>query len=141
MHGWDEYALTFSVGLDPVAALAAVELLVAVVVVDGRSGATKGGAVGAAAEPRRALLLAAPELGRRRLGGLVGATAAALAALLGQVPRQGRALRVHFPVEDLEDLQMSKINASLFQNWLIIFLNSTKWKKNPPSNQFVNSRI
>jgi len=88
-----------------VAALAAVELLVAVVVVDGRSGATKGGAVGAAAEPRRALLLAAPELGRRRLGGLVGATAAALAALLGQVPRQGRALRVHFPVEDLEDLQ------------------------------------
>ena len=105
MHGWDEYTLTFSVGLDPVAALAAVELLVAVVVVDGRSGATKGGAVGAAAEPRRTLLLAAPELGRRQLGGLVGATAAALAALLGQVPRQGRALRVHFPVEDLEDLQ------------------------------------
>jgi len=121
-----------------VAALAAVELLV--IVVDGRSGATEGGAVGAAAEPRRALLLAAPELGRRRLGGLVGA-AAASAALLGQVPDQGRALRVHFPVEDLEDLQMSKINASLFQNWLIIFLNSTKWKKKPPSNQFVNSRI
>jgi gas vesicle protein len=53
------------------------------------------------------MLLAAPELvGRQRLGGLVGAAAAALAALLGQVPRQGRALRVHFPVEDLEDLQI-----------------------------------
>ena len=58
----DQHALTFSVGPDPVAALAAVEPLV-VVVVGGRSGATKGGTVGAAAKPRRALLLAAPELG------------------------------------------------------------------------------
>ena len=56
----DQHALTFSVGPDPVASLAAVELLL---VDGGRSGATEGGAVGAAAEPRRALLLAAPELG------------------------------------------------------------------------------
>jgi hypothetical protein len=55
----DQHALTFSVGPDPVAALAAVEL----VVVNRRSSATEGSAVGAAAEPRGALLLAAPELG------------------------------------------------------------------------------
>lgn len=121
--------LTFSVGLDPVAALAAVELVL-VVVVDGRSGATEGGTVGAAAEPRRALLLAAPELGRRRLG-LAGA-AAALAALLGQVPDQGRALRVHFPVEDLEDLQIKRaaecFSISELLSGLTIFQISIKCK-------------
>lgn len=101
------------------AALAAVELVV-VVAVDGRGGAAERGPAGAAAEPRRALLLEAPEPGRRRLRLVVGA-AAALAALLGQVPRQGRALGVHFPVEDLEDLQTDRINASLFQNYLVIF--------------------
>lgn len=114
------------------AALAAVELVV-VVAVDGRGGAAEGGPAGAAAEPRRALLLEAPEPGRRRLRLVVGA-AAALAALLGQVPRQGRALGVHFPVEDLEDLQTDRINASLFQNYLVIFFFSGFDRtKNSPS--------
>lgn len=113
------------------AALAAVELVV-VVAVDGRGGAAEGGPAGAAAEPRRALLLEAPELGRRRLRLVVGA-AAALAALLGQVPRQGRALGVHFPVEDLEDLQTDRINASLFQNCLVIFFSGFDRMKNSPS--------
>jgi hypothetical protein len=57
----DQSALTFSVGLDPVAALATVELFH--LVVDGGGRATEGGAVGAAAESRCALLLAALELG------------------------------------------------------------------------------
>lgn len=132
--GWDEYELTFSVGLDPVAALAAVELLV--VVVDRRSSATEGGAVGAAAEPRRALLLAAPDLGSRRLVG----TAVALAALPGQVPRQGHALRVYFPVEDLEDLQNQMSKMLLYFKTVSSFFRIRQNGKSS-SNQLVNSRV
>lgn len=85
------------------AALAAIEQLAPVI-----RGGAEGGPVGAAAKARHAR--PGPLWWHHRLVCARAAVAvvgsAALAVLLGQVPSQDRStLRVHFPVEDLKDLQ------------------------------------